>query len=88
MNADSEIEKKEVIKKESNNLQKLLDRQRKRETEQLEIKKYRNLQTRAEKYFRSKLTKEKRDKEALDNSTLIKNKSKSNHSTISQQRAE
>jgi hypothetical protein len=57
-NADWQMERKEAVQKESMRIQKLLDEQRKREANKLDILKYRNLQSRADNYFKGKLSKQ------------------------------
>lgn len=82
MNADRELQQKEAVQKESMRIQKLLEEQRKRQANKLDLLKYRNLQTRADNYFKVKLVRQNQAKQAKLNSQTMRSKSKDYHTAI------
>jgi len=78
------MEKRDEVQKESMRIQRLLDEQKKREANKLDLLKYRNLQSRADSYFKVKLVRKNQVKEVQQRSQNIRNKSKEYHNAISQ----
>ena len=62
----------------------MLEQQRRKEADKLDIVRYRNLQTRADNYFKTRLAREKKYKDIIDSSQTIRRRSKEHHSTISE----
>lgn len=88
INADLELEKKQAVQKESLRIQDLLKKQKNREARHLKVLKGQNMKTRIDTYFRTKLFQEKREQEAKEKSEFVRSRSRENHSTISQNKAE